>query len=832
MNIRAKLVSVLVPLGIIGASIGAVTGFGGTSALEDSSRNSLASVREFQKRAVEEYFETINGQIRTLANDQMVIDAMREFRVAFNEYSTELPGANSPESAANMRSTVEKYYSGDFPRKFDEVNPDTAPDMLPYLNSLNSRTIALQYSYIAANPNPLGSKDDLMSSADGTTYSKLHAEYHPHIRDFLKTFGYYDIFLVDDRTGEIIYSVYKELDFATSLLNGPYAESGIGETFQAANSLSMGQIAVTDFKPYLPSYNASAGFFGTPIYDGETKIGVLIFQAPLDKLSELMTFGHKWREHGLGESGETYIVASDYTLRNNSRFLIEDSENYFDALAVGGERNVDEIRLRQTSVGLQHADTQGTRAALSGETGFAIFPDYRGIEVLSAYAPLDIPGLDWVLMAEIDEAEAFATARDNKQAVAIGALAIGMVVLIGAVLLVRSITRPVTQLQGAMQKLTEGDDSVRADLNSGDELEELGNVFNRLLDDRFANMVEANRLNERLNTSVVTLLDGVSRLSEKDLTTRLQVAEDVTGPISDAMNMMTSETSKVLNSIKQIAADVENGANTVRSQGDAVAGVAAEERKIVGETLEQLDAIAEQMSSIASLADQCNQIAQQASDSTNSALDSVSDTASGMGNIRETISETEKRIKRLGERSMEINGIVEIINGIAERTHVLALNASMQAASAGEAGRGFSVVADEVQRLAESSRESTSEIQGLVTSIQTEAADTMAMMNKTIDEVVSGTELAEKSGQQMRQTKSTAENLAKLVSDIAGQSVSQAESCNSLRDRAGDLVSQSQKTGEALSAQASVTERLVDYSKLLLDSVSVFKLPAAIKINS
>jgi methyl-accepting chemotaxis protein len=197
-----------------------------------------------------------------------------------------------------------------------------------------------------------------------------------------------------------------------------------------------------------------------------------------------------------------------------------------------------------------------------------------------------------------------------------------------------------------------------------------------------------------------------------------------------------------------------------------------------------------------------------------------------MSEIRETISETEKRIKRLGERSQEITGVVEIINNIAERTHILALNASMQAAAAGDAGRGFAVVADEVQRLAESSRQSTSEIAGLVSNIQTETAETMATMNKAIEQVVEGSELAQASGVQMQATQETTAELASAVAMIAKHSLVQAHASNNLREQTEKVQQSTRETNAELKQQADQTGSLVQFSKQLLESVNVFKLPA------
>ncbi len=389
-----------------------------------------------------------------------------------------------------------------------------------------------------------------------------------------------------------------------------------------------------------------------------------------------------------------------------------------------------------------------------------------------------------------------------------------------------SITRPIKSISNAVRKVSEGDLQARTSLTSKDEIGQLGNAFDSMLNERVSTMASAEHDNETLNNSIIELLEAVSDLSDRDLTVRVPVAEDVTGPVADAMNLMASETARVLNQIRLIAGQVADAALSVESQGHKINKLADNERSIVETSMVQLEEASKTMNQIARQAKSSNDIAERASISTSEALETVSRTANGMSEIRETISETEKRIKRLGERSQEINGVVEIINNIAERTHILALNASMQAAAAGDAGRGFAVVADEVQRLAESSRQSTSEIAGLVSNIQTETAETMATMNKAIEQVVSGSELAHASGVQMQATKETTAELANAVAMIAKHSLVQAHVSNNLREQTEKVQQSTRETNEELKQQAEQTGSLVQFSKQLLESVNVFKLPA------
>ena len=232
------------------------------------------------------------------------------------------------------------------------------------------------------------------------------------------------------------------------------------------------------------------------------------------------------------------------------------------------------------------------------------------------------------------------------------------------------------------------------------------------------------------------------------------------------------------------------------------------------------------MQQIAQLAQTCNAAAETAIKTTQAALQTVTGTVNGINSTRDTIRETEKRIKRLGERSQEISGVVNLINTIAERTHILALNASMHAASAGEAGRGFAVVADEVQRLAENAREATSQIATLVSNIQTETADTVTAMNTAISQVVDGSRLAEQAGDQMKRTQETTSELVDAVQEIAARSQEQARISTQLVDRAHQIQEGTRKTSQQLQEQTIQTTNLVEYAKNLLNSVRVFRLPA------
>jgi len=437
-------------------------------------------------------------------------------------------------------------------------------------------------------------------------------------------------------------------------------------------------------------------------------------------------------------------------------------------------------------------------------------------------------------LSNLSSIEAAAIYAESDRLANVYLMAVALVILIGLLAasilgsgVYTSISGPIAIISDTVKRVAAGDNEARTRLETSDELGELADAFDNMLDERVSSMTRMSEDNDNLNNSVITLLEAVSDLSDRDLTVRVPIAEDVTGPVADAMNMLTTETARVLGQIRQISNQVADAATMVESQGGKINQLADEERVIIEDTMGKLDEASKAMVLIARQAKISNEIAAKATVSTEEALQTVTRTTQGMNEIRETIAETEKRIKRLGERSQEINSVVEIINNIAERTHILSLNASMQAAAAGDAGRGFAVVANEVQRLAESSRDSTSEIAGLINNIQVETAETMAAMNKAIAQVVEGSELAQASGVKMQVTQETTAELVHAVEQIAKRSMVQAQFSKILRTKTEEAQKSTEETNTEIKLQADQATNLVQFSRQLLESVNVFKLPEA-----
>ncbi len=342
----------------------------------------------------------------------------------------------------------------------------------------------LQYQYIVTNPNPVGEKDALTAAQDGSEYSKVHARYHPRLRNLTKEFGYYDLFLIHFKTGGIVYSVYKEMDFATNLNDGPYRNTNLAKLVtEIQTHPDRWVIRKTDFSPYSPSYGAPAAFLGGAIYNGPHIVGILVVQLPLDRINSVMTGDGNWENDGLGTSGETYIVGPDFLMRSVSRLLLEQPQNYEKYLFESKMpfSTIQKIQAFKTSVLLQPVDTVATRRAILGRTGSGLMLGHYNTPVFSSYAPLRIPGFDWGIIAERAVSEIYQPIKSLRKALWI----VGIILMVGvtfiATVFASRFMEPVVSLIQNAKKVEAGQYDIVISERSIDEFGQLAQSFNGIV---------------------------------------------------------------------------------------------------------------------------------------------------------------------------------------------------------------------------------------------------------------------------------------------------------------------------------------------------------------
>jgi methyl-accepting chemotaxis protein len=868
------------------------------STLQQEAFAKLTAIRETKKASVESYFEFIDSQMVTFSEDQMVIDAMNDFKKSFYAFRTE----NSITDVEPLKNELASYYTDEFGVEYASQNNDDSANVEALLNQLDEDAVAFQYHYIKTNPNALGSKHEMDRADDGSSYSMTHGQIHPIIRNYLDKFGYYDIFLVDIKTGDIVYSVFKELDYATSLLDGPYADTNFGEAFRLAKESDDPQATfLVDYKKYKPSYEAAASFIASPIYNGTEKIGVAIFQMPIDRLNTIMA-----ERAGLGETGETYLVGPDNLMRSDSYLDPEnrsvtasfrDPENgsvvtVASTKAIGGQSGteiIDDYRgdpvlsayspvsvggntwalmaeidvaeafvpidlegneffanyvdlygyydiflmnpdgycfytaakeadyqtnlltgaykdsglgiltsqvIKSNEFGLidfapyapsngepaafiaqpvindekilaivalqlsldaingimqqrqgmgetgetylvgkdnlmrsdSFLDPEGhsvmasfanpetgsvnsdaTKDALNGVAGEKIVIDYNNNPVLSAYTPLEIHGLQWALMAEIDLAEVEQPVNALMKNILAVALGIALIVGITALYIALVISKPLVTGVGFAQAVADGDLTQQADIHQNDEIGLLVKAMNSMADNLRGIMKNVFANSSTLNNSSEDMKEMATKFNDR----------------ADSMNNLSASAAaaaeQASSNIKGVAAGIEEVSANSISVASATEEV-SQNLNTVGAAVEQMSAnmgtistnsedMSKSATSVASAVEEMSASLQEVSSNTTQAATIATSAAEKADSTATTVGE-------LGHAAQEIDKVIDLITGIAAQTNLLALNATIEAASAGEAGKGFAVVANEVKELAKQTSSATEDIRGQVETMQ------------------------------------------------------------------------------------------------------------------
>ena len=530
----------------------------------------------------------------------------------------------------------------------------------------------LQELYIEDNPNPTGQKENLDFAPDGSAYSTAHAKYHPWMRQFLRARGYYDIFLFDGE-GNLVYTVFKELDYATNLKTGEWASTDLGNVFRAAwSSAAADEQPFFDFAPYGPSHGAPASFIATKVLNASGRpIGVLAFQMPIDRINAVMQ-----NAAGMGESGETYIVGSDGLMRSDSRFS-------------------EESTILKTKV-----EGETVTRALAGETGVEDVLDYRGVLVKSAYDGFEFQGIDYAILAEIDVSEIMAPVTQLRDFLLIVGLVMAVAITAAGFLFARSIATPIGRMTEAMRALAEGDTEV--EIPGTERGDEIGHIAGTV------QVFKENAIEK-------------ARLEAEQVEREKRAEEEKRQAMQGLANGFDESVSGILKTVGSAATEMEATAQSM----SATAEETTQRASTVAAASEQATSNVQTVATAAEeLASSIAEISRQVGDSARISEDAAAEAL-----------RTNERVGALSEKAQKIGDVVNLINDIAEQTNLLALNATIEAARAGEAGKGFAVVANEVKSLANQTAKATGEIASQVTSMQEETEGSVAAI-RSIGETV------------------------------------------------------------------------------------------------
>ncbi|MCC7388702.1 MAG: PAS domain-containing protein [Phycisphaerales bacterium] len=446
-SLSVKVVALTVVVGAASvATLGTISTRSSAKALLAEKETALTSIREARTAHISQFMGFVHDQIKTFASDRMIGEATAEFAAAFRAV-----GETQESDLTPSKQVVRGYYDTEF-RSRAEDNGLAWTGADAYMPG-SASGLLLQRSYIVDNPNPVGSKHRLDAAAGESEYNTAHAANHPVIREYLEEFGYYDIFLVDLQ-GNIVYSVFKETDFATNLLDGPNRDSNLARAYRTAMNAPVGQVTIEDFQAYAPSYGAPAAFTGAPVFlDGE-RVGVALFQLPVGRINEVVG-----ALAGLGETGQAYLVGDDRLLRTDARFS------------------------EKSTILVAKADTEAAGLAAGHEAGTMMQTGMNGEPVLAAYGPVEVEGLHWSLIIEMNEAEVLEPVMALRSSILVASAAIVGAAILAALGFGWYFSGSIRSFVTAMRDALSGTKEVGYRLPS-DRADELGHVarsFNEFL---------------------------------------------------------------------------------------------------------------------------------------------------------------------------------------------------------------------------------------------------------------------------------------------------------------------------------------------------------------
>ncbi len=502
ISIRSKLEAmILLACLLVILLTGYVSYISAKQALEEGIYNKLTLLRTRQASALNAFSDRIESEIQILSDSNLLINSFKAFKTAYKKLNSQ---SITPEQKQKLKEFYQKEV---FPNL--KLGPQGDPIIETYIPSSLAGQY-LQFHYLASNPNPINASEELDRATDGSEYSKVHGQVHPNIRRIVKEYGSYDnIIIIDGETGDIIYNVSKEIDLGTNLKQGVYSHTNLAKAFNEALKVKNPHyIVMVDFENYRPNYDRPAAFVATNIFDGNKFLGVLVFEISPESINRVMTVNQEWQKVGLGNTGESFLIGPDSYLRSEFRLLLENSEQYFKSLRQAGYSQTTIKRIRDTGTPIlqQKIKSQVVEKVLKGQQGTQLTRDYLGMRILSSYQPLEFLNLDWALIAEIDEAEAFKSIHQlNRRLLITAAIVLPLITLI-ANWFSRIFTRPIELLVQGTKRLAKGETNVEVKIDSRDEFGQLANSFNIMaqnLYEKEQNLQEKLQENENLLLNIL-----------------------------------------------------------------------------------------------------------------------------------------------------------------------------------------------------------------------------------------------------------------------------------------------------------------------------------------
>ena len=625
-------------------------------------------------------------------------------------------------------------------------------------------------------------------------------------KDFLanaaEIYGLPDLYLIGN-DGYVFYSVKQLPDFQTNLFTGHYKGSGLSRVVKKV--LKTHKMVVSDYSRYEPAGNRPTAFMAKPVIHNGIEF-IVAFQIPSTHLDKIVGL-----ENIKGQnikSAQSFLIGKDKLWRTESKF----AKKY----------HVKTTRFNPKSA----MDTPIVTLALQGKNGAKQSTNNIGEKVLTAWTPFKFKDIHWALVREVDLEEVNRPVTNLLKSTLLFLGASLIAIFLISLLVSKGITGPIDQIMEVIKKVDKGDYNARAEITSKDELGVMASSFNNMIATTKSLIQTRQEEHDRLQDSIMTLLDEISDLADGDLSVRTTVSEDATGTLADSLNMMLEELSTAFAKIKLSSEQVFSTANDLSSSTGDLAQHSITQSNKIADAVNEINRLTAAIEDASQKAEQSANTSKFSSQIAVDGAKVVENTSSAMETIRENVQDTARAIKRLGESSQEISDFAKTINEISDRTSILALNASIQAASAGEEGRGFAVVAEEIQRLAEQAAGSTKQIETLIKNILDEISAAGVSMDASIQEVVKGTSLSQQAFSRLKEITESSNDVAKLISGLAETSKKQADTTAQLATQMSEIGVISSDTAEKTNMASLSMKNMASTADEMLKSVAEFKLPS------
>ncbi|MFZ0635632.1 MAG: HAMP domain-containing methyl-accepting chemotaxis protein [Candidatus Acidiferrales bacterium] len=404
-----------------------------------------------------------------------------------------------------------------------------------------------------------------------------------------------------------------------------------------------------------------------------------------------------------------------------------------------------------------------------------------------------------------------------------GAVALAITAALSIIFVLgKRVLKPVEQLAEFSERFAAGDSRVKAEIDTGDEFSSIAENLNRSAS-KISHAITNQQAQESLQRSITDLLNVINQVARGDLTLRGRVTNDALGNVVDSVNYMLDNFTKVLERVRKAAVDVSTSAGDILAAADDMTAGATQQDQEITNTSSAVEELTVSMKQVSNNAEASAEAARRALDAAEQGNRAVRDTLEGMQRIRASVQATAKKIKSLGDRSLEISEIINVINDITEQTNLLALNAAIEAARAGEAGRGFAVVADEVRKLAEHSRSATKDIAALIKAIQAETNEAVVVMEEGTKEVEGGAVLADQAGKALEAISSVVRQSAELVQEISLASKQQVRGTEGVANAMQIISGITRQTSQGARQTVATVGNMVKLSEQLNEALAQFR---------